>query len=1400
VLRIARKVDYFDAIASALGIEARVHAAAGRFDEAEAAARDALATATAHLGDSARATALDRLATVLAARGELSEALRVRREEQLPLLERLGDARARADASLQIAGLLEATGDVDDAVRVLRHESVPAFAGLGDARERALAGQKLAELLEARGEEEEGQRERVEAERGAAPFPGLELFDEDRADDFFGREVETVEALSKILESRAAHRWLQIDGPSGVGKSSFARAGIIPAVRAGNLPGPAAWTTIVMRPGTDPIWSLADALVSHARPPLLFDGTADALAADLRAPDGPPDALARFLHQHRPEAHGVLLLVDQLEETFTLAGPDTSSVKRFDALLAGVLDEPDAPFLLVTTVRSDFVGRMGELPALERRLRAKAVRYYLPPMDEVGLRAAIVKPAERAGLEYEAGLVDRIIADASTSPGALPLVAHVLQGLYARREGVAMTHRAYEWLGGVGGAIAKSADAILYGLDEDGRSRAKRMLLRLVKLGPDTEDTRQTAPRAEVLSAGGGGPEAERVLARLSGGRAEGESGRGDAPARLVVVSGERDHELVDIVHETLIQRWETLGKWIAEERGALALRDDVEKAARIWEASGAADSGLPKGAVLSRFHDVDHATLSAGARAYVERAERADTRSKRRTAFWILVIATGVTIVLVGALWLKERVEAQARVAEAQKLAAISALEPLPPRRLLLAREGWRAVRAGEASSADVLQALADAVQSAGGFRLPHEAFVWQAVFSPDGRRIATASTDGIARVWSAEAPGEPLLLRGHDGHVVTVAFSPDGRRLVTASTDGTARVWTLLRASQPLQSPEVIVLRGHGASVVRASFSPDGARILTASEDGTARVWSADGTGEPVVLRGHERSLTTASFNADGSAVVTASEDGTARVWNADGTGDPVVLQGHEAAVSAASFSPDGRVLTASADHTARVWRSNGRGDPVVLRGHTGEVNTAAFSPDGRWVLTASADATARVWSADGTGRSIVLDSDDGDLNTAVFSPDGQRILTASDDSAARVWKADGSGELLVFRAQNSRILGAAFSPDGRFAVSVSTDQADYVRVWYAGGRPEPVDLAGTSVVYDAAFRPDGRRVVAAVLGQIAVVQDADGTGGPVVLRGHEDELSCVAFAPDGERVATGSSDRTARIWNADGTGEPVVLRGHTDAVRGVAFSPDGQRVATASKDRTARIWSARTGEQLLSFPHEDPVNAVTFSPDGLRIATDHGKTARLWSADGTGDPIVLRGHDASVTSVAFSPDGLRVVTGSWDRTARIWNADGAGDPTVLRGHEGDVRRAAFSPDGARIITISSDMTARVWSADGAGSPLVLRDLEGPQWTATFAPDGKHALTAAGLGGARVWTVDGDLLAEMACERAGRNFTRVEWSRFFGQEPYRITCPEWPEAPLSPTAPPSTTGPLPP
>ena len=363
------------------------------------------------------------------------------------------------------------------------------------------------------------------------------------------------------------------------------------------------------------------------------------------------------------------------------------------------------------------------------------------------------------------------------------------------------------------------------------------------------------------------------------------------------------------------------------------------------------------------------------------------------------------------------------------------------------------------------------------------HEAKVYSAGFSTDGRRIASSSADGTARLWDG-ATGQNVALLKHEGIVWDARFSGDGSRLVSASLDGTVRVWAAASGAP------ILTLRGQECGFNKAVFSPDGRFIVALSDERTVWVWDASTGATLAVLEGHEKTIIALSVSPDSQLVATASVDTTAIVWQISGA-RIAVLNGHTEVVLSAEFSPDSRrVVTASNDATARIWDATTGQELHRLVGHSISVGWATFDRGGQRVLTASTDSTARLWDAVSGQESNVLRGHSGDVITARFSPDGRRIVTASGDRSARVWDATSGGEIFAFVGHADAVSDADFGPHGDVVVTASTDCS--VRTW---------SLRSASVA---------------------------------TLEGHGAEISCAAFSPDDSRVVTTSEDGTGIVWD--------------------------------------------------------------------------------------------------------------------------------------------------------------------------------------------------------------------------------------------------------------------------
>ncbi|HEV2964262.1 MAG TPA: WD40 repeat domain-containing protein [Candidatus Angelobacter sp.] len=1178
------------------------------------------------------------------------------------------------------------------------------------------------------------------------PFPGLRPFELNESHLFFGRDGQVEKLIGKLARSHL----LAVVGASGSGKSSLVRAGLLPALLAGLMGGTSSnWRIAVLRPGHDPVANLAAALNASR---LVGEESRQDAAIEVAMTEATLRRGSRGLIDAARQAgisanENLLVLVDQFEEIFRVArlaeeqAFENESAAFVKLLLEGVRQR-EVPIYVALTMRSDYLGDCARFFDLPEAINEN--QYLVPRLTRQELQQVITGPIAVGGGQIAPRLLTRLLNDMGNDQDQLPLLQHALMRMWekwkaGRRDEPAgpidIAH--YQATGGMAQALSQHADEALNSLPANFHLTAERLFKALTGKGADYREIRRPALLAK-LGAVTTATSAE-LVAVLEAFRQPGRSFlMPPVPVQL------KDGSLIDIAHESLIRRWETLKKWVEEESESAKIYVRLAETAELHKRGKASlwqnpdlqyvlewrDQHKPNAVWAARYHPgfaeaMDFLELSRQNQEKTSRIQEQLIQAEARAEIEKQLREEAELRALAGIKAAEQSWRSSALAAQAEQ-----ALSHDRPAALGLALQGWHIAQTSEAHLAisDSFPQLLATLQG-------HTGPVYSAVLSPDGQRILTASEDKTARVWNA-ATGQLLAtLQGHAGSVWSAVFSPDGQRILTASEDKTAWMWNAY-SGQPL-----VMLQGHTGSVKGAVFSQDGQRILTASEDTTARVWDV-ATGQLLAtLQGHDSYVRNGVFSADGQRILTASGDRTAQVWNTD-TGKPLAaLQGHAGPVVSAVFSPDGqRILTASGDRTARVWNASTGQLLATLQGHSGTVWSAMFSPDGQLVVTASDDKTARAWNA-GSGQLLAtLEGHSGTVWSAIFSPDGQRIATASADKTARVWNVVGSGELLArLQGHSDR---AMFSPNGERILTPGDHRT--ARVWSASGGELLATLQGhTRDVGNAAFSPDGQYIVTASDDRTARVWSARSEQLLVTMQGHTRSVVNAVFSPDGQRILTASDDKTARVWNT-GSGQLLTnLQGHTDSVVSAVFSPDGQRILTASDDKTARVWSAGSGQLLATLQgHTEPVVSAVFSPDGRHILTaSQDGTACVWSSGSAQLLAKLRGHTGAVVSAVFSPDGQRILTASWDKTARVWDAGSGQLLTNLQGHTGAVVSAVFSPDGQRILTASVDKTARVWNA---GSGQLLAALQGHTdsvRSAVFSPDGQRILTASDDKTARVF-----------------------------------------------------------
>ena len=609
------------------------------------------------------------------------------------------------------------------------------------------------------------------------------------------------------------------------------------------------------------------------------------------------------------------------------------------------------------------------------------------------------------------------------------------------------------------------------------------------------------------------------------------------------------------------------------------------------------------------------------------------------------------------------------------------------------------------------------------------HTDGVTSACYSPDGKRIVTASWDESAMIWDVETGTCVATLAGHGGEVVGARFNADGTRILMASRGRTAQVWDTATGKS------LVTLSAFEGGITSAEFTRDATRVATTSLDKIVRIWDAV-TGKCLVtFPGHTAGVTSVQFNPAGTQIVTASEDHSARVWEAATGKCLVTLSGHKGTVHGAYFNLDGtRIVTVSEDETAKVWEAVSGRCLHTLVGHSAGLTSASFSPDGTRIVTAGDDKSAQVWDAASGQNLASLTGHADSVTSAEFSPDGSVIVTASMDRTARVWDPLTGRSLAILAGHQGGVTHASFNSDGSHIVTASWDHS--ARLWNLAAHPRPRTFAGHELgLTSVNFSADGKRIVTGSRDQTARIWEIATGRCLATLSGHDGTVLGVQFSPDNKRIVTASEDKTARVWDAASGQCLVTLEGHDGGVLSAQFSPDGQQVFSASYDTTTRVWDAVSGKCLaIQDGHKGSEGSMQFSADGSRLVTASAdNTALVWDLASNALTCTLRGHEADILNARFNPRATRVVTASLDQSARVWDTQTGKCLVTLTGHKLFVTDAQFSPDGTRIATASEDHTERLWDAADGQLIASLTGNKTTVWNARFGPDGSHLATVS-------------------------------------------------------------------
>jgi DNA-binding SARP family transcriptional activator/WD40 repeat protein len=1181
-------------------------------------------------------------------------------------------------------------------------------------------------------------------EEACPPYQGLAPFDTEDQERFFGRTA----LVADLVAGLGQDRFVAVVGPSGSGKSSVVRAGVVAALRNGALQGSTRWPTMVMTPGAHPLLELAVGLA-----PLLERTTSEVLDCI----EGDARGFALLAAERVPAETQLVVVVDQAEELFTQVH-DVDERQRFVTSLAHALDEVDSPVRVLVALRADFYGHAAAHPELAAWLDRGST--LLCPMGRDELREAIEEPAAVAGLAVEPGLVELVVRDLGDQPGALPLLSHALMETWKRRTRHTLTVAGYRAAGGVQGAISQTAETLHRGLDPSAQAWARILFLRLTELGEGTPDTSRRVARTE-LAAPSDGTDAAHVIERL-------------AEARLITI----DEDTVQVAHEALIQEWPRLRGWLDEDRDSRRIHRHLTRAAQGWEALGREPTELYQGprlataaewvartgtqnglnALETEFLDASAAREDAAEQMAEEQARARDRSNRRLRALLVAaVVALGVALVA-GAVAIVQRGRADHEAATSRARSLDATADRLVAQSQSLQGEN-RYLGTLLALEADRIR---DTPQSRGA--------IFSALLEEPRlvRTIPTSTSEAVA----------PL---------------PDGTALVL--NGGRIGRWDLRQDRRLAQLP--------GAPATAMAVGPRGV-VAVGRSDGTIALVDASGAPHGPVI--HTSFANTPlpgphqlAFSPDGRRLAAAfgvfgdpsssPETDEAIVYDTR-TGRPLGAHfgGHTQSVTAVAFSADGRVLLTGGNDALVVLHDVGSGTPVAPPIHVnGPVSSASFDPTHDRIAVGTNLPGATVMSLDGTHRTVLGTGSEADIG---WNREGTRLAVGG-NSSVQVFDAATLRPVDPPIAAQSGTASPRFLGDGRILVAGREGPAT---LWDLNGQSVLARQVPNAPAY--VFPMAGGKVIAVPdLRDSVTLIDARTLEplGPPLTPGAAPGAQVTVAWPTTFAASYDHGDRIAVINRAGRLqlyavpsrrpiGAPFDLGFPTVYA---IFSRDMNTVAVGGQGGQVALVDLRTRHvRVLRSRMTNYVDALAYTTNGGLMAADAGHAVlfrHLERATPSVDDLSrFVAWAAGPAGADVSPDGRTIAMASAGSVTFVDVATERAIGVPFRVSSSPIVWLAYSRDGRMIVT--SDLGSGARLVDVATHQVVGPELRLDPYTGpVFSRDSRTLGTSTPAGGALL-SVDPAVWRREACRLAGRNLTADEWAKYLpGEGPRHRTCPQY-------------------